>query len=81
MTAEKVRDLRLSTASATKQLTVAQDFDELIDASVRLNQFDDVRIRHSISFLRWRSGLQLPSRYAAFLIYNVINLRPYFPLQ
>jgi hypothetical protein len=56
MTAEKVRDLRLDRLSKQATRATAQDFGELIAESAWLNQFDDVRIRHGISLLRWRSG-------------------------
>ena len=47
-----------------------KDSVELIAESAGLNQFDDVRMSHGISLL------QLPRRYAAFLIYTVTNFRP-----
>ena len=56
MTAEKVRDLRLDRLGKQATRATAQDFGEWIAESAWLNQFDDVRIRHGISLLRWRSG-------------------------
>jgi hypothetical protein len=56
MPAEKVRDLRLDRLGKQATRATTQDFGELIAESAWLNQFDDVRIRHGISLLRWRSG-------------------------
>jgi hypothetical protein len=53
---EKIRDLRLDCLGKQATRTTAQHFGELIAESAWLNQFDDVRIRHGISLLRWRSG-------------------------
>jgi hypothetical protein len=56
MPVEKVRHLRLDRLGKQATRATAQDFGELIAESAWLNQFDDVRIRHGISLLRWRSG-------------------------
>jgi hypothetical protein len=56
MRTKKVRDLRLDRLGKQGTRATAQNFGELIAESAWLNQFDDVRIRHGISLLRWRSG-------------------------